>query len=397
MAGTISPYETANGKRYRVRYRKPDKSQTDKRGFKTKKEAEIYLASVTISKATGEYVDPKDARVLVDALGADWLKTKSSLKPSSYHSLETSWNVYVKPRWGSTPVGDIKPSAVEGWISELTAGIATTNRERDRRNTRGPRSATVVLRAVGVLAGILDVAVRDRRIARNPARGARNLPKKVSQKERRYLTDAEVIRMAGATNNHTHATLVLVLAYCGLRWSEAIGLRVQDVNMLRRRLHINRAAVEVNGLIEVGAPKTWEKRTVPFPSFLSDALEKQCEGKSRTALVFSSPSGDYLRRAKSDVDAASWFAKAVAKASIARLTPHDLRHTAASLAISSGANVKAVQRMLGHASASMTLDTYADLFDDDLDDVAARLHERASEADVGKMWAGLDYPQAQQA
>lgn len=55
------------------------------------------------------------------------------------------------------------------------------------------------------------------------------------------------------------------------------------------------------------------------------------------------------------------------------ITPHDLRHTAASLAISAGANVKAVQRMLGHASAAMTLDTYADLFDDDLDYVAAAL------------------------
>lgn len=61
--------------------------------------------------------------------------------------------------------------------------------------------------------------------------------------------------------------------------------------------------------------------------------------------------------------------------SIPRLTPHDLRHTAVSLAISSGANVKAVQRMLGHASAAMTLDTYADLFDDDLDAVASRINE----------------------
>ena len=55
------------------------------------------------------------------------------------------------------------------------------------------------------------------------------------------------------------------------------------------------------------------------------------------------------------------------------ITPHDLRHTAASLAVSAGANVKAVQRMLGHAKASMTLDVYADLFDDDLDSVAVRL------------------------
>lgn len=56
-----------------------------------------------------------------------------------------------------------------------------------------------------------------------------------------------------------------------------------------------------------------------------------------------------------------------------RVTAHDLRHTAASLAISAGANVKAVQRMLGHASAAMTLDTYADLFEDDLDVVSDAL------------------------
>ena len=58
------------------------------------------------------------------------------------------------------------------------------------------------------------------------------------------------------------------------------------------------------------------------------------------------------------------------------ITPHDLRHTAASLAVSAGANVKAVQRMLGHAKASMTLDVYADLFDEDLDGVADRLGHR---------------------
>jgi integrase len=55
------------------------------------------------------------------------------------------------------------------------------------------------------------------------------------------------------------------------------------------------------------------------------------------------------------------------------ITPHGLRHSAASLAVSVGANVKAVPRMLGHAKASMTLDVYADLFDDDLDGVAVSL------------------------
>ena len=69
----------------------------------------------------------------------------------------------------------------------------------------------------------------------------------------------------------------------------------------------------------------------------------------------------------------------------AELTIHDLRHTAASLAIASGANVKAVQRMLGHASAAMTLDVYADLFDDDLDGVANALDAQAAKSVVVKM------------
>ena len=69
------------------------------------------------------------------------------------------------------------------------------------------------------------------------------------------------------------------------------------------------------------------------------------------------------------------------------MTIHDLRHTAASLAISAGANVKAVQKMLGHASAAMTLDTYADLFDDDLNTVAVRLDRAAIASNVVRMWS----------
>jgi integrase len=69
------------------------------------------------------------------------------------------------------------------------------------------------------------------------------------------------------------------------------------------------------------------------------------------------------------------------------LTPHELRHTCASLAVSAGANVKALQRMLGHSSAKETLDTYADLFDADLDSVAVALNQVVTQMNVGKVWA----------
>ena len=66
------------------------------------------------------------------------------------------------------------------------------------------------------------------------------------------------------------------------------------------------------------------------------------------------------------------------------MTIHDLRHTAASLAISAGANVEAVQRMLGHASAAMTLDVYSDMFDEDLDAVSDRLDHAVASMNVSK-------------
>jgi integrase len=79
-----------------------------------------------------------------------------------------------------------------------------------------------------------------------------------------------------------------------------------------------------------------------------------------------------------------------------RITPHDLRHTAASLAVSAGANVKAVQKMLGHASAAMTLDVYADLFDRDAEAVADAHDQRLSGAVFGPNAAKLQPNAAEQ-
>ncbi|GIU55651.1 hypothetical protein NicSoilC12_14000 [Arthrobacter sp. NicSoilC12] len=86
-----------------------------------------------------------------------------------------------------------------------------------------------------------------------------------------------------------------------------------------------------------------------------------------------------MKRGGTSQTSRGWFVYALRRAGLARMTVHDLRHTAASLAISAGANVKSVQAMLGHASATMTLDTYADLFPDDLDAVAVALDAAASQ------------------
>ena len=156
------------------------------------------------------------------------------------------------------------------------------------------------------------------------------------------------------------------------------------ISRLRRRVMVSENAVQVGAQIHVGTPKAHKRRTVPLPEFLLPYLARQCEGRGREDLLFPGDDGGYLKRPH---PTCGWFIKAVAETGVPHTTPHDLRHTAASLAVSAGANVKAVQNLLGHASAAMTLDIYADLFDDDLEAFAIALHEARARESVGKMWA----------
>jgi integrase len=263
----------------------------------------------------------------------------------------------VAPAWGAVSVADVDQLGVEAWITAMTS--------------RGS-GATVVIRAVGVLSGILSDAVRGKRLVTNPCRdGIENLPRK-SAKHHVYLSAEDVARLADEAGEHR--ALVLLLAYTGIRWGEAIGLRVTDIEFLRRRLSIHENAVQIGTRHAVGPTKGRAARSVPVPEFVLDELSVQCKGKAPGELVFGD--GGYQQRPKSTT---GWFQAAVKRAGIQRVTPHDLRHTCASLAVSAGVNVLALQRMLGHKSAKVTLDTYSDLFNSDLDAVSASLHARYSQ------------------
>lgn len=379
---TIESYRTKSGKRYRVRYRTPDHRQTDKRGFRTKRDAETFAATVEVEKLRGEYVAPSLGRITVAELAPDWLDRKASdLKPSAYHPIEVSWNKHVKPKWGSTRLVDIDLDAVERWIADMGRTVT----EADGKVTKKGSGATVVLRAYGVLAGILDSAVKSRRLTANPARTPENLPRK-KPKPRTYLNHDQVAALAAEAK---YPTLIRLLAYTGLRWGEAIALRVDHLDLPRKRLTVTENAVQVDQKTIVGTPKSDEPRSVSIPEFLVFELDALTRGRPGTALVFDDGHGRHLKR---PVSYSGWFAGAVERSGVPRVTIHDLRHTAASLAISAGVNVKALQRMLGHASAAMTLDVYGDLFDEDLDAVGVALNHARSSASVGKVWAdGKDH------
>ena len=274
---SIEPYETSSGRRYRVRYRDPERRSRERAGFRTKRAAEEYLAEISVAASRGEYIVPNASRVTVGELGPLWLASLTYMKPSALAPLEIAWRCYVQPRWGPTEVGRIVHSEVQIWVAQLAAGSAATTKPDPR-----PLGATSVIRAHAVLASVVEVAVKDRLLARNPTREV-NLPRKV-RKPHGYLTHRQVELLASQAG--PHSTLVRFLAYTGLRWGEATALRVGDLDMLRRRLPVFENAVRVNGKIIVGTPKSHHSRSVPFPVFIAAELAEQCVGKTREQLVF---------------------------------------------------------------------------------------------------------------
>lgn len=351
-----------SGLLWRARYRSPSHKIIEKRGFTDRDQAEAWLTAEKTKLNTGEWTDPTKARVTVSSLAPAWLALKrATLKPSSFAPLEASWRNYVQPRWGEVELRRIVNSEVAEWVGGID------------------KSATMKLRAYGVLNGILKQAVRDGRIPRNPADGVDSLPRKRSQRHHRYLTPGELHAVADAAGRHR--ALVLVLGYCGLRWGETIALRVRDVDLERRRLAVRRNAVETLGEIHEGSPKTRAgSRQVPIPRIAADALAGAIAGKLDGDLVFPGPSGGYMKRVRASNGSKSWWKSALREANVDNMVLHDLRHTAASIAVSAGGNVKAIQRMLGHESAAMTLDIYADLFDDDIETLLIRIDALTDQA-----------------
>jgi integrase len=148
----------------------------------------------------------------------------------------------------------------------------------------------IIENAFGVLRQVLGAAVEDNRLARNPCDGVK-LPKR-THADRGYFSHEQVVASASAVERD--AVVVGFRAYTGLRWGEMAALRVQDFDMLRRRVSVSRSVTEAGGL-QWGMPKSWERRSVPFPAVLREELAALMVGKARDHLVFTDLRGGVLR------------------------------------------------------------------------------------------------------
>ena len=251
---------------WQCRWRDPEGNQR-KKTFRKKVDAERFLTGVGHSQLVGSYVDPSAGRVTVGDWAQSWIGRQSHLKPKTLASYESLLRSRLLPRWATVPVAKVTHSAVVGWVSEMRAEGLSASRCRQ---------------AYHLLSTMLDDVVKDGRLARNAAAGV-ELPR-LPIAERRYLTHDQVDALADACG--ASRTLVLLLAYCGLRWGEATALRVRRVDRLRGRLEVVEAVADVNGRMVFGTPKAHQVRSVPIPRFLRDDLARAPRGQgSRRARV----------------------------------------------------------------------------------------------------------------
>jgi len=325
------------------------------RTFQRKRDAQEWERRQTDSLRSGVWSDPAAADRPVGEWCQIWLDAQPARQPATLRKIRGVIAKQIAGTFGRRPLVSVRPSEVQAWAAELsrTQSVATARH------------------ALGVLRRVFDYAVRDGAIQRNPAAGIRL--SKVQGNDPRPLTHHELWRLAGAVDTARDRLLVLVAGYCGLRWGELAALRWSDVDLQSRTLRVVRAYSEEAPRGELSPVKNHQARTVPVPEIVSGEFADYKALQSQGELVFPSASGTPLRNRNWRRDV---FDSAVQALGLT-ITPHNLRDTAASLAIQEGASVVAVARLLGHESAATTLNHYAGLFPTDLDDIATRLDAAA--------------------
>lgn len=334
----------------------------------TQQEVRKKLAQLTTAIDNGVYQAPN--KMTVSEWLDEWLDTfaKPKLRPLTYTSYEVAIRRHIKPA-----IGAVKMQALKGvHIQKMYNGMISSG-----------SSAKTVKNISAVLHKALSVALKQGIIQANPCDAA-ELPK-VIQKDIKPLTDAELPLFLKAIENHPFKNAYAVDLFTGMREGELLGLSWPQIDFENKRILINQQLQKEKRkggkYFIASTTKNGKSRIIEPPDITFKYLraERARQAANHLAagqmwnntydLVFTDDTGKHI--------AIHTFYKHFKKiaASIGRpdARPHDLRHTAATVAIASGADIKSVQDMLGHATASFTLNVYAHTSDQMRKDTAARV------------------------
>lgn len=383
------------GKRWRVRWTDPKTGKQMTQLFEKKGAADQHDAKMHADLARGTYKSPKAGRVTLAEYARGWLDDQTS-DVATREAMEIRFRVHILPALGHRTLRDLEenPSVVRAWVNGL-------------RNTRDgqPLAASTARAVFANLSSLLSAAVDDKLISGNPCR-VKSVKPPTLERRKVIPWSAERVEAVRSGLPDQYAAMVDCGAGIGLRQGEVLGLAVDDVDWLRRVVHVRRQVKRVGNRPVFAPPKEAKDRDVP----LSDAVALRLaahlaarparlvtlpwdvpDGKPVAAsLIFTGRTGKEINR--NHFNSHLWKPALVAAGVIPEPTRgrayvesrehgfHALRHRYASVLLAGGVDIRTLAEYLGHGDPGFTLRTYTHLMPSS-EDTARRAIDRAYAAD----------------
>lgn len=349
------------GSRWRAWYIDGEGKERTKR-FATKAPAEAWLNTQTAALTNGTHVDPRHGKTTLHSFYREYAKHQV-WESNTRRAMDLAVNGAT---FGDVPFNELRLSHVQAWVKSMQDnGLAATTIKTRVTNVRN----------------VLRAAVRDRVLGVDVSDGVKLPRQRRAQAAMTIPTPEDVGKLLDSAEG-PWLTFIAVCAFAGLRRGEAVALRLNDVDFMRREIHVSRQAQSNGTGMEYRPPKYASERTVYAPdgllALLSEHIRQYCPDGPEDRWLFPGKGEDCVAGGTAEY----YWTVARAKAGVeCRL--HDLRHYYASGLIAEGCDPVTVQRAMGHATAAFTLSTYSQLWpntDDRTRKAAAAMFDQAGGA-----------------
>lgn len=343
----MSIYKAKNGTTYTVDYYSTLGKRVRKAGFKTKAEAEVFERKMLTQRDQGLHVSIDGNKKTVKDFYNLWIELKvNTVTLKTLQNNKEAWKAWVAPKFENIQVGKISPIFIREWLSTLTL---------KNGNIAGYETQT---RALSVLNQILDIAVEAGAIQTNPVRilsssKQRYLPKP-KMKKTDTLTFEQILEISNRAGHYS--LFILFLALSGLRQSEAIALKVADLDFEKGIINVSKAFQTIKGRLHLGSTKNNKPRIVHLSSIIKSQLEIHVSSLNKKDFVFTTPKGSII-----DMNN---FRKRVWKPildelELSQFAPHgSLRSFFTTESADLGVPLHLVSEADGHSSIDVTLNNY---------------------------------------
>lgn len=348
------------------------RKQVRRTGWPNEDAAQAALNEALAAAQRGEWVDDGRGDPTMAVFLAEHLETvRHGLRYSTFVSYNLHLTNYLVPLLGRIKLTELRAAHISRMVTALIDG--------DERAGRKPVSIATARRAFSTLRAALNAAVKQRRINYNPCAGVR-LPAEPKSSSATWSAE-QVGTFLRAAQGEPLAVLYRLLLLRGLRRGEACGLRWADLDLSAGTLRVAQAVVQVGKAVSIGAPKTkGSARVISLDPATVAAFKahRRTQAAERLAavgayddhdLVFAEQTGEPIR----PDHVSDRFQQIARAAGLPVIRLHDARHTAASLALKTGASMKEIQELLGHSTYKLTADTYSHIVAETRDATAARV------------------------